>query len=83
MKTFYDDQQFVRRINKYRECQLKKRALESHWSVVEKVTIKIKKIGISNIEKRSKKRREDIKRRPTMVGSREVSLVSASWVPMT
>ena len=40
---------------------LNKRALESHWSVVEKVTIQIKKIGISNIEKRSKKRREDVK----------------------
>ena len=61
MKTFYDDQKFVRRINKYRECRLNKRSLESHWSVVEKVTVKIKKIGISNIEKRSKKRREDVK----------------------
>ena len=40
---------------------MNKRALKPHWSVVEKVTIKIKKIGISNIEKRSKKRREDVK----------------------
>ena len=61
MKTFYDDQKFVRRIHKFRECRLNKRALKSHWSVVEKVTIKIKKIGISNIGKRSKKRRGDVK----------------------
>ena len=60
MKTVYDDQKFVRRIHKYRECRLNKRALLSHWSVVEKVTVKIKKIGISNTQKRRKKRGENI-----------------------
>ena len=64
MKTVYDDQNFVRRIHKYKECRsnitLFKRALLSHWSVVEKVTVKIKKIGISNTQKRRKKRGENI-----------------------
>ena len=62
MKTFYtDDEKFVRRINKFRKHRLNKRVLESHWAVVEKITIKIKTIGIPNIEKKNKKRREDVK----------------------
>ena len=66
MKTFYtDDEKFVRRINKFRKHRLNKRVLESHWAVVEKITIKIKTIGIPNIEKKSKKinnkRGEDVK----------------------
>ena len=64
MKTVYDDQHFVRRIHKYKACRLNitlfKRALLSHWSVIEKVTVKIKKIGISNTQKRRKKRGENI-----------------------
>ena len=64
MKTVYDDQNFVRRIHKYKACRLNitlfKRALLSHWSVIEKVTVKIKKIGISNTQKRRKKRGENI-----------------------
>ena len=51
----YDDQKFVRRIKKYRECRLNKRVLQSNWAVVGKITIKIKTIGISNIEKKNKK----------------------------
>ena len=62
MKTFYtDDEKFVRRINKFRKYCLNQRVLEAHWAVVEKITIKIKTIGIPNIEKNSKKRREDVK----------------------
>ena len=66
MKTFYtDDQKFVRRINKFRKYRLNKRVLESHWAVVEKITIKIKTIGIPNSEKKRKKinnkRGEDVK----------------------
>ena len=49
MKTVYDDQKFVRRIHKYKGCRsnitLFKRALLPDWSVFEKVTVKIKKIG--------------------------------------
>ena len=56
MKAFdYDDQKFVRRIRKYRECCLNKRVLQSKWLVVGKITIKIKAIGISSIEKKNKK----------------------------
>ena len=51
----YDDQKFVRRIKKYRECRLNKRVLQSKWAVVGKITIKIKTIGLSNIEKKNKK----------------------------
>ena len=44
MKTVYDDPNFVRRIHKYKRCRLNitlfKRALLSHWSVAEKVTVK-------------------------------------------
>ena len=66
MKTFYtDDEKFVRRINKFRKHRLNKIVLESHWAVVEKITIKIKTIGIPNSEKKSKKinnkRGEDVK----------------------
>ena len=57
IKTVYDDQNFARRIHKYKECRLNKRALLSHWSVIEKVTVKIKKIGTL---KRRKKRGENI-----------------------
>ena len=56
MKAFdYDDKKFVRRIKKYRECRLNKRVLQSNWAVVGKITIKIKTIGISSIEKKNKK----------------------------
>ena len=56
MKAFdYDDKKFVRRIKKYRECRLNKRVLQSNWAVVGKITIKIKTIGISNIEQKNKK----------------------------
>ena len=56
MKAFdYDDKKFVRRIKKYRECRLNKRVLQSKWAVVGKITIKIKTIGISSIEKKNKK----------------------------
>ena len=51
----YDDQKFVRRIKKYRECRLNKRVLQSKWAVDGKITIKIKTIGLSNIEKKNKK----------------------------
>ena len=56
--TFYiDDEKFVKRINKFRKHRLNKR--------VEKITIKIKTIGIPNSEKKSKKinnkRGEDVK----------------------
>ena len=51
----YDDQKFVRRIQKYRECRLNKRVLQSKWFVVGKITIKIKAIGISSIGKKNKK----------------------------
>ena len=67
MKTFYiDDEKFVKRINKFRKHRLNKRVLESHWAVVEKITIKTKTIGkIPYSEKKSKKnnskRGEDVK----------------------
>ena len=51
----YDDQKFARRIKKYRECRLNKRVLQSKWAVDGKITIKIKTIGLSNIEKKNKK----------------------------
>ena len=60
MKTVYDDPKFVKRIHKFRECRLNKRSLLSHWSVIEKVTVKIKKIGVSNNQKRRKKKGENI-----------------------
>ena len=50
----YDDQKFVRRIKKYRECYLNKRVLQSKWAVIGKITIKIKTIGISSTEKKKK-----------------------------
>ena len=63
MKTVYDDPNFARRIHKYKGCRsnitLFKRILLSHWSVFEKVTVKIKKIGKigkSNTQKRRKKK---------------------------
>ena len=58
--TVFDDPKFVKRIHKYRECRLNKRSLLSHWSVIEKVTVKIKKIGVSNTQKRRKKKGENI-----------------------
>ena len=45
----YDDQKFARRIKKYRECRLNKRVLQ--W-----ITIKIKTIGLSNIDKKKNKK---------------------------
>ena len=50
----YDNQKFVRRIQKYRECRLNKRVLLSKWAVIGKIIIKIKKIGISSTEKKKK-----------------------------
>ena len=54
----YDDQKFVRRIQKYRECRLNKRVLQSKWFVVGKITIKIKAIGISSIGKKKNNAKE-------------------------
>ena len=54
----YDDQKFVIRIQKYRECHIGilsfKRVLQSKWAVIGKITIKIKTIGISSTEKKKK-----------------------------
>ena len=66
MKTAYDDPNFVRKIHKYKGCRsnitLFKRVLLPDWSVFEKVSVKIKKIGKngkigkSNTQKRRKKK---------------------------
>ena len=49
MKTAYDNPNFARRIYKYKACPLNmtlfKRVLLPDWSVFERVTVKIKKIG--------------------------------------
>ena len=54
-----DYDEFVRRIQKYRDCHIGilsfKRVLQSKWAVVGKITIKIKTIDISSIEKKNKK----------------------------
>ena len=65
MKTAYDDPNFVRKIHKYKGCRsnitLFKRVLLPDWSVFEKVSVKIKKIGKngkigkSNTQRRKKK----------------------------
>ena len=65
MKTAYDDPNFARKIHKYKGCRsnitLFKRALLPDWSVFEKVSVKIKKIGKngkigkSNTQRRKKK----------------------------
>ena len=66
MKAAYDDPNFVRKIHKYKGCRsnitLFKRVLLPDWSVFEKVSVKIKKIGKngkigkSNTQKRRKKK---------------------------
>ena len=70
MKTAYDDPNFARKIHKYKGCRsnitLFKRVLLPDWSVFEKVSVKIKKIGKngkigkSNTQKRRKKKGENI-----------------------
>ena len=65
MKTAYDDPNFARKIHKYKGCRsnitLFKRVLLPDWSVFEKVSVKIKKIGKngkigkSNTQRRKKK----------------------------
>ena len=59
MKTAYDNPNFARRIYKYKTCPLNmtlfKRVLLPDWSVIERVTVKIKKIGTLKSNNQKKK----------------------------
>ena len=56
MKAAYDDPNFVRKIYKYKGCRSNltvfKRVLLPDWSVYGKITVKIRKIGKRNTQKK-------------------------------